>query len=209
MNYQKKAIEHFRLSIVDAKLAYTLFKSLYLSRSDMVAGKDLAEKYLWTQKQHANFFTIIEYCSVTTFIIKILHGFDEDYKERSLTLRDIDKNAYDNFVDKKNNKEVLEKIRTIRHKRVAHFDKTVKIDQDLPSFEKIDMFFNNLENFYNGLTHNIENSTTRFDQDKNLKDNLDEVMQNLYRGEKIRLLEIELKWDWKENDKNISRSSLI
>lgn len=208
-NYRQDAIKHFRLSIIDAKLAYTLFKSLYLSRAESVVGKVLAEKYLWTQKQYGGFFTLVEHCAVTTFIIKILHGFDEDYKDRVLTLKDIDNQAYANFISQSSNKEIIEKIRKLRHKRIAHHDKTVKINQDLPSFEKIDLFFKRLEEFYDNLTKKIENSSTIRKQDQDLKDNLEKVLRNLFIGEKSRLLNIELKWDWQENNKNISKSDLF
>ncbi len=47
--YQKDALKHFRLSIIDAKLAYTLFKSLYQSRVESIVGKQLFDKYFWAQ----------------------------------------------------------------------------------------------------------------------------------------------------------------
>jgi hypothetical protein len=190
---KQEAIKHFRLSIIDAKLAYTLFKFLYWSRAESVVGKVLAEKYLWTQNQHGNFFTMVEYCAVTTFIIKIIHGFDNDH--RALTLKDIDEQTYVDFIGQSGNKEVIKKIRNLRCQRIAHHDKIIKIGQDLPSFEKIDLFFENLENFYNDLTKKIENSSTLFGQDQDLKNNLEKIFQNLFIGEKNRLLYNELKWE--------------
>ena len=136
--YQKEALRHFRLSIIDAKLAYTLFKSLYQSRAESIVGKQLFDKYFWVQKQHGSFFKMVEYCAVNTFIVKILHGFDNN--EKTLTLRDIDKNAYMKFINKKENKQVLEKIKKLRDKVVAHFDKKQPIEKKLPSFEEIDLF---------------------------------------------------------------------
>ena len=203
-DYQKMAIEHFRLSIIDAKLAYTLFKSLYLSRSEKEVGKELFEKYFWVQKQHSDFFTIVEHCAVNTFVVKILHGFDND--ERSLTLKDICQDAYGDFVNVENNKEVLDGIRKLRNKNFAHFDKKQEHKKTLPSFEKIDMFFKNLEKFYNMLSSKFEKSTTLFGQDEDLKFSMENVLQNLYVGEKIRLLNIEMKWEWNENPKKISKS---
>ena len=201
-NYQKEALKHFRLSITDAKLAYTLFKSLYQSRTESIVGKELFDKYFWVQKQHNDFFKMAEYCAVNTFMVKILHGFDNN--ERALTLRDIDKNAYTKFINKKENKQVLEKIKELRDKVVAHFDKKQPIEKKLPSFEEIDRFFINLQDFYNNLSRKIENSKTNFEQDKKFRRELEIVLQNLYIGRKIRLLENELKWDWEKNPKKIS-----
>jgi hypothetical protein len=201
-NYQKEALKHFRLSIIDAKLAYTLFKSLYQSRAKSIVGKQLFDKYFWVQKQHGSFFRMVEYCAVNIFIIKILHGFDND--KRALALRDIDENAYTKFINKKENKRVLEKIKKLRDKTVAHFDKEQPAEKNLPSFEKIDLFFRNLQDFYNNLSRKIESSVTIFEQDRDLKRDLEKVLQNLYVGEKNRLLNIELKWDWEKNPKKIS-----
>lgn len=206
-NHQQEAINHFRLSIIDAKLAYTLFKSLYLSRAESVVGKTLAEKYLWTQQQYGGFFVLIEHCAVWTFIIKILHGFDKD--DRALTLKNIDEDTYNNFIKQGDNKEIIEKIWSLRCKRIAHYDKKIEIRQDLPSFEKIDLFFKRLEEFYNTLTKKIKDSYTMFGQDQDLKDSLEKVLQNLFIGEKIRLFNNELKWEWQEGDKSISKSNLF
>ncbi len=105
---------------------------------------------------------------------------------------------------KEENKLVIDKIRKLRCKSIAHFDKKQPINKTLPSFEKIDKFFINLEDFYNGLCGKIENSITYFKQDKDLKDNLEKVLQNLYVGEKNRLLGIEVECGWKDNHKKIS-----
>lgn len=206
-DYKQEAIKYFRLNIIDAKLAYTLFKSLYLSRAESVVGKVLAEKYLWTQKQCGGFFIFIEHCAVVSFIIKILHGFDKDFKDRALTLKDIDKQSYVDFINQSSNKEIIEKIRKIRNKIIAHHDKTNEINQDLPSFKKIDAFFKRLEEFYDNLAKRINNSSTIREQDQDLKNDLEKVLQNLFIGEKIRLLNIELKWDWQENNKKISNTN--
>ncbi len=200
--HQKEAIDHFRLSIIDAKLSYTLFKSLYQSRAESIVGKQLFDKYFWVQKQH-NIFKLIEHNAVDVFIIKILHGFDKN--NGALTLRDIDKKAYKKFIEKKENKYILDKIKKLRDKSIAHFDKKQPTDKQLPAFEKIDLFFGKLEKFYNSLCKKIENSVTIFEQDKDLKRELEKVLRNLYLGEKVRLLNIDMEWMWDKNPKKISK----
>lgn len=205
-DYQKEAINHFRLSIIDAKLAYTLFKSLYLSRAKNTVDKKLFEKYFWVQKQHNYFFKMVEHCAVNTFVIKIMHGFDGD--SRSLSLKDICEDSYKEFIEK--NKKVIEGVKNLRNKKFAHYDKSVIGEKEtkLPPFEEIDLFFKNLEKFYNKLSSKYDDSTTIFKQDEDLKSNLEKVLQNLYVGEKIRLLNIEMKWQWNENPKKISKIQL-
>jgi len=175
---------------------------LYQSRVESIVGKELFDKYFWTQKQHCGFFKMVEYCALNTFIVKVLHGFDNN--RQALTLRDIDKYAYVKFLDKEENKRVLEKVKKLRNKVIAHFDKKQPIEKKLPSFEKIDLFFINLQNFYNNISKKIERSTTFFEQDKDFRREIEKVLQNLYIGEKNRLLGIESKWDWEKNPKKIS-----
>jgi len=201
IDYQKEALKHFRLSIIDAKLAYTLFKSLYQSRDKEFVGEELFEKYFWTQKQH-NIFVQIEHNAVSVFIIKILHGFDND--RRSLTLRDIDEKAYKDFVDDTKNKKVLEKIKTLRDKTIAHYDKDQNRKNELPLFSDIDLFFERLQTFYNDVSKKVEDSVTLFGQDEDLKRELEKMLMNLYVGEKIRLLNIDVEWKWDKNPKKIS-----
>ncbi len=206
-DYRKEAIEHFRLSIIDAKLAYTLFKTLYLSRSESVVGKVLAEKYLRIQKLYGGFLFLVEHCAVDAFVMKILHGFDNN--DDSLTLKDIDTQSYKDFIDNNDNKKVIEKIRKIRNKRIAHYNKKIKTVFDLPPFVKIDSFFKKLEEFYDSLTKRIENSGTIREQDQDLRNNLDMIMQDLFIGREVRLLNIELKYNWQDNIKNISKNKEI
>ncbi|MBU4480248.1 hypothetical protein KKG48_02285 [Patescibacteria group bacterium] len=202
-DYQKEAINHFRLSIIDAKLSYTLFKLLYQSRAESIVGKQLFEKYFWVQKQH-NIFKLIEHNAVEVFVVKILHGFDNN--DNALTLRDIDEDAYAKFIEREENKHILDKIRRLRRKSVAHFDKKQPTDKKLPTFKEIDTFFINLQQFYNDLCGKIESSVTIFKQDEDLKRELEKVLKNLYVGEKIRLLNIELEYDWEKNPKKISKN---
>ena len=202
--YQKEALDHFRLSIIDAKLSYVLLKSLYQSRAENIVGKQLFDKYFWVQKQHGGFFNKIEHCAVVDFIIRILHGFDND--KQALTLKDIDEKAYDKFINKEENEEFINKIKIFRDKKIAHFDKKQPIEKKLPPFKKIDNFFMNLENFYNELSGKIEDSKTLFGQDKDFKYEIEKVLQNLYVGEKNRLLNIELEYNWKKNPNNISQN---
>ena len=200
---QKEAINHFRLSIIDAKLAYTLFKALYQSRAESIVGKQLFEKYFWVQKQH-KIFNLIENNAVNVFIIKILHGFDNN--NDALTLRDIDKDAYTAFLNIKENRDIIDKIKKLRDKSITHFDKKQPADKQLPTFEEIDSFFDRLEKFYNDLCKKIESSVTIFEQDTDLKREIEKVLKNLYIGEKIKLLNIEMEWEWDKNPKKISKS---
>jgi len=202
--YQKKAIEYYLLSIIDAKLAYVLLKSLWQSRCSEIVGESLHEKYVWVWKQHNEFFRITEHCVASTFITKILHGFDDsDPKDRSLTLKDIDQNAYINFVNEEQNKKILDRFRKLRNKRIAHHDKE-EIDLDFPSFNEIDAFFERLEKFYDALIAEIEGASVVREQDRDLKQSIEKVFQNLYVGEKNRLLQINTEYMWNKDPKKIS-----
>ena len=198
---QKDALKHFRLSIIDAKLAYTLFKFLYQSRDIEFVGEDLFDKYFWVQKQH-NIFVLIEHNAVSVFIVKILHGFDND--KRALTLKDIDSEAYEEFINEQKNIKLLAQLKILRDKNIAHHDKTQGHDKKLPPITDIDDFFVRLQNFYNHLCGKIENSVTYFKQDDDLKKDIEKMLQNLYIGEKNRILDNDIKWTWMENPKRIS-----
>jgi len=202
--YQKKAIEHYLLSIIDAKLAYVLLKSLWQSRCSEIVGEKLQEKYVWVWKQHNYFFGIVEHCAAITFITKILHGFDVfDPQDRPLTLKDIDSNAYDNFVNEEQNKKILDQFRGLRNKRMAHHDKE-EYDSDFPPFNEIDAFFERLEKFYDALISEIEGASVIRNQDQDLKQSIEKVFQNLYSGEKNRLLQINMEYLWSKDPKKIS-----
>ena len=68
-NYQKKAINHFRLKIVDAKLAYSLFRYLRVCESD----EGMLSNINSVRSNYNNFFNQIEASLVSSFILKILH----------------------------------------------------------------------------------------------------------------------------------------
>jgi len=202
--YQKKAIDHYLLSIIDAKKAYVLLKSLCLSRCPEIVGEKLCEKYIWVWKQHNDFFGIVEHCAASTFITKILHGFDDsDPQDRPLTLKDIDQNAYTNFVNEEQNKKILDQFRELRNKRIAHYDKEGS-DSNFPPFNEIDAFFERLEKFYDALIAEIEGASVIRKQDQDLKQSIEKVFQNLYSGEKNRLLQINMEYLWNKDPKKIS-----
>ena len=75
----------------------------------------------------------------------------------------------------------------------------------IPSVNDLDQFFKNLIVLYNELTRCVDRSVTSFDNATSIKNDIERVLQNLYRGESVRRLEYDIKCTWEENDQKASR----
>lgn len=195
----KNTVEYFRANIYNARSSYEVWKMIYYARSSSVVGDEMSKKYTEIQKNHNDFFCIAEQSFLLTFVILIAHVFEK--RDDSFSLKRVDEQRYNNFY--KNNKETVDSIMAIRHKIFAHKDKTIN-NFAVPSIEELDNFFNNVQTFYNEISSKKDNSTTWFDYD-NLKHAMESLYKNLYRGESMRLINIDIKYFWEHSENIISR----
>lgn len=199
MENNNNEIEYFRSNIYNARSSYEAWKMLFYARSGNVVGDEMSKKYTEIQNYHSDFFQIIERSLLTTFVILIAHVFEK--RDDSLSLKRIDEKKYNDFY--KNNKEVADDIMKIRHKIFAHKGKGAD-GLLVPSIEKLDIFFDNVQNFYNELSSEDNDSTTWFDY-KHLKHTIESLYKNLCRGESMRLSEIDVEYSWDYNENIISK----
>lgn len=196
-------IDYFRSNIFQAKCAYTAWKALYYSKAPKIVGEELAKRYVKIQNYHPYFFSMAERCFLISWVILICHFFDAD--NRAFSLRKIDVTLFDKFINKNNNKDIINRIKTSRDKIFAHAD--IGIDRDsviIVSADEMDIFFNSLENFYNALSNKIDNSVTSFDSSSDIKNQIEQLFMNLERGEGVRLKEIDINWMWSQDNNKIS-----
>ncbi|MGI6348278.1 MAG: hypothetical protein ACOXZ1_03760 [Patescibacteria group bacterium] len=131
----------------------------------------------------------------------VLHPFDK--RDDSFSLYKVDKEGTANFVEE--NKEVINKLKDLRHKIFAHKDiHTNSSDYQIPSVIDLDDFFDKLIIFYNKLTSSVNDSSTIFSNAKEIKHQIELLFINLYRGEAMRKKEIDIKYLWEENNETAS-----
>lgn len=197
----KKIIDYFKSNIFEAFSSYNGWKMICHSRSDGVVSKEMAEKYTEIQKYHPEFFVMAERNFLISFVMLSLHSFDK--RDDSFSLYKIEKEKTENFVNQNN--DVLEKLKTLRHKLFAHRDINMPLDQFIiPSVDDLDNFFEKLMKFYNELSYGVSNSTVIFDNSLEIKRDIELMFQNLYRGEAMRRLEIDIEWMWEKDEKKAS-----
>jgi hypothetical protein len=201
---KKTITDHFRRNIFEAYSHYNVWKMIAYSKSSGVVNIKMAERYVKVQGYHNAFFAISERASLIAFIMLILHPFDKD--ERSLSLYKVDKRKTEDFISE--NTSILDELFLVRNKVFAHSDmdaesSTIK-NYVVPSVERLDTFFKKLTEFYNELCRDTDQSFTIFDNAEDLKHDVERLFMNLYRGENVRLNEIEVEWDWQKSNKKIS-----
>ncbi len=204
---KEKINEHLKEimeSIFQAKSAYTIWKTIFYSRSSSVVSEQLAKKYTDAQNTAPNFFTMTERTSLATFVIFVLQSFDNDRHAHSFFK--VDETITKEFI--KDNQEVFDALKLSRDKVFAHNDikkNTDYIKITIPSIDQMDVFFKNLFIFYNKLTKKYLNSTTVFDDSTNdLLRDMENLFMNLTRGEMIRKSEIDMEWMWERDNNKIS-----
>lgn len=195
----KDIVKYFRSNIYISLSSYQIWKMVVYSRSSGVVSEELSKKYTEIQNYHPDFFAVSEHAFLFQFIIYSLHSFDK--RNDVASLYKLDKEKTETFV--KENDIVVQKLKKARNKIFAHKDlKTETVE--IPSIIDLDNFFENIISFYNDLTKNIEDSTTTFDNAKNVKYDVENLFMNLYRGEAVRKNETEIEWIWEKDDKKVS-----
>jgi len=197
----KEITDYFRSNIFEAFSAYNGWKMLFLSRSKGVVSNEMAERYVEIQKYHPQFFSLTERAFLIDFVLLILHSFDK--RDDSFSLYKVNKKETDDFV--KNNKIIISKLKALRNKIFAHKDiYTDASNYQIPSAIDLDNFFDNLIIFYNKLTSCVDDSSTIFSNAKEIKQQIELLFMNLYRGEAMRKKEIDIEWKWQKNNKKAS-----
>ncbi len=197
---KKDTIEYFMASIFEAKTAYTLWQCIAFSKATNIVGEEMANKYVEIQNYHPQFFITTERTALITFVILILHPFDND--NRSYSLFKINKEKTEKFILE--NQETYDQLTKVRNKVFAHRDLDVTKDTSsnypIPSLDKLDKFFSNLIELYNDLSKDIDGSFTVFANASEIKHEVDHLFMNLYRGKTVEESEIDLKYLSYENN---------
>jgi hypothetical protein len=201
---KKEITDYFRSNIFEAYSHYNVWKMIAYSKSKGVVSEEMANKYVEIQKYHNSYFSIAERASLLSFVILVLHPFDGD--NRANSLYKVDDKGTKKFI--KDNKETIGELFLVRNKVLAHRDIEVNsVNKDkykIPSVDRLDIFFENLITFYNQICREVDNSSTIFDDALDLKNDVEGLFMSLYRGEKMRVTEIDVDYFWNENNKKIS-----
>lgn len=200
----KTITDHFRRNIFEAYSHYNAWKVIAYSKSKGVVSEKMAERYVQVQNYHSAFFSLSERAFLISFIMLVLHSFDKD--DRSFSLWKIDSEKTELF--SLQNESILTELSLVRNKLFAHSDidpqSGTLVSYDVPSVERLDVFFKNLLDFYNTLSREVDQSLTLFDGAEEIKRTVELLFMNLYRGENVRLKEIDIEWTWEKDDKKIS-----
>lgn len=197
----KEQLDYFRGNIFEAKSAYNAWKVIFYSRRPAYTGKDLTENYVKIQNYHKDFFGLIERSLLYHWVVLVLHCFDS--RRDVFSLRKIGREYYDLFIKDSGNSKIFKRLKTVRDTLLAHRAKNI-ISRELGSVEEIDLFWKNLEDFYNKVCHSFDKSTTLFGNTENVKHDIENLFYNLERGENIRKNEINIEYLWRKNPKRIS-----
>jgi hypothetical protein len=201
---KKNITDHFRNNIFEAYSHYNVWKMIAYSKASGVVGEKMAQRYVEVQKYHNSFFALTQRSSLIAFVMLVLHPFDKD--PRALSLYEVSKEKTEQFISE--NKSVLDELYRARDKVFAHSDKSGEDggiqNYLLPSIDRLDAFFKNLIVFYNQMCNSTDGSFTIFDNAEDMKNDVEALFMNIYRGEQVRIGEIKLEWDWRKSDKKIS-----
>jgi len=195
----KEITDYFRSNIFESFSAYNAWKMLFLCKSEKEFSKKMAERYVEILKYHKDFFITVERFCLAHFVVACLHSFDKD--NNSYSLYKVDQKNTEVFV--KNNKKVINDLRSLRNKVFAHKD-IREIKLRIPSVKSLDKFFKNLMDFYNQLTNRLHSSRTMFDNAESVKRDIELLFMNLYRGEAVRKRENDIEWSWEKDNKKAS-----
>lgn len=197
----KEQLDYFRGNIFEAKSAYNAWKMIVYSKWPTYIGKDLAENYVKIQCYHKDFFGLIEHSFLFHWVLLILHCFDRT--KNSFSLQKIVRKDAELFLKEPHNVKVFNNLKTVRDTLLAHRAKNIK-RREIGSVEDLDLFWKNLENFYNKICHDFDKSTTLFGNTENVKYDIENLFYNLERGENIRKNEIDIECLWQKNPNRIS-----
>jgi hypothetical protein len=197
---KKEITDYLRSNIYEAIAAYTGWKILKSSTSDGIVSLETAERYVGIHNNYPDFFSQIERAFLIQFVMLSLHSFDRD--NRTLSLYNIYKNETEQF--KFDNTDVLDKLYLLRDKLFAHRDRVLPTDILIPSIHELDQFFKKLINFYNTITLVVDRSNTIFSNAEDIKNDIEYVFMDLYRGDYYRKRVDQADFLWEKNSGKVS-----
>ncbi len=197
----KEIIDYFRTNIFEAFSAYNAWKMISYSRSKSVVSAEMADKYTLIQNYYPSFFGTAERSFLVNFVLSVLHSFDK--RDDSFSLFKVDKTKTEKFIIE--NQGVFDELKKLRNKLFAHRDEDASHNQyKIPSVVSLDIFFDKLIILYNELTSVTDSSSTVFSNAEDIKRQMELLFMNLYRGENVRLKEIDIEWMWEKDNKKAS-----
>lgn len=180
-----------------AHSAYYVWKWLEQARN-LNSGKDIAEKNVEIMNRQRNFFKVALEGSFDLFILNLMIFFGRDdtlsMKKllQKITISDAERGAIDDILNKHEN-TIRNVLKRIRDKDIAHFD--INIDRTLPNkivYKEIEDLFESVGEIFNILSRNFNQSFWIFDHiDIQMKGDMEYLFENLERGEKGRIEEID------------------
>ncbi len=197
----KEQVDYFLGSIFEAKSAYNVWKMIVYSRWEAYVGKELAEKYVKIQKCHSSLFPLIERSLLFHWVLLILQCFDP--RKDAYSLDKINKGYYTSFIKNEDNKKVLKRIKYFRDSFFAHRAKIIK-GREIGNVESLDLFFKNIEDLYNRIRHDFDQSGVCFQNADDMKYEVENLFMNIEKGEAVRKKNIKDEYLWIQNPKRIS-----
>ncbi len=198
---RKEILDYFRSNIFEALSAYNGWKMICHSRSKGILSQAMVDRYVEIQNYHPKFFVSAERAFLVAFVMLSLHSFDK--RDDSFSLYKVNKEGLEKFM--KDNDKVIKSLKSVRNELFAHRDNEASTKKyNIPSIIDLDLFFQNLIEFYNKLTSVIDDSSTNFANTEEIKRDIELLFMNLYRGDAIRKREVDIKWLWEQDNKKAS-----
>ena len=191
-----------------------LFACSYLCRSSNHLDKETVERNLEIIDRHKFFFQPLEDGISYAVVLSITKLFEKDEKKKErLSLFNLISEAKKFHITcgdpekdlSEENKETLKKLRIARNNFFAHgnkqFDKVVipSRNQIFDFLKDITVFLNSIgmQFKYDGLLENSHQYAWKDGFAENIKKDFQLVLDNLYRGERARITEIEIEYSEK------------
>ncbi|MEK7565372.1 MAG: hypothetical protein AAB394_03810 [Patescibacteria group bacterium] len=197
----KEQLDYFRDNIFEAKSVYNGWKMIVYSKWVAYVGQDLAEKYVKIQSYHKDFFYLAERSFLFHWVLLVLHCFDP--RKDSFSLRKIARQETELFLKESQNKKIFSNLKIVRDTLLAHRSKAIK-KRDIGSMEELDLFFKNIEDFYNKILDNLGKSKVMFQRTDDIKYDIEDLFMNIEGGELARKNKLDGDWSLKGNLNRIS-----
>ncbi|MBI4359890.1 MAG: hypothetical protein HY564_02250 [Candidatus Jacksonbacteria bacterium] len=195
--------------VYEASYYTQLFACSYLCRSSAHLDTETVKKNLEIIDKHKNFFSQLEYGISYAVVLSIVKLFEPKNRLSLLYLSSEAKKFKITCDDLKNGLaeedcETLKKLETARHNFFAHRNKEFS-EVILPSRDKIFCLLKAIASFLNSIGMNFKNAGLESTHQYLWKEGFAEavtkdfqlVLDNLYRGERARITEIEVEYSEK------------
>lgn len=194
--------------------SYYVWKWLEQSRNINEVGEENAKRNVEIIKKYSYLLHSVFYMSYKTFVIDLSIFFDsEKYQEsyslnklikildHKLNLGEIDSLKEKILNIKKRHGVTISLILELRNESVAH--KSLNSNKSWIEYSKIEDLFDGVQEIFNLISKYYDKSITVWDHIKgDVERDMKWVFDNLERGEKVRLDEIDKKWKLELENKN-------